>query len=158
MGTTSNYKSIGGVESVALYPAEAVVTALFSSEGCEVELSGCPIEVPLLDNASYYEESSHSKCGTTTISHLLHLVAERSDGEEWLDNSFLERASLEGVVAIISLCSGVRLLAGYSAQFGCEQPLRLDSVTASSGTSPHDTPSVALRLLSHDTDFSAKIL
>ena len=158
MRTTSNYKSIGGVESVALYPADAVATALFSSEGCEVELSGTPLEVPLLDDTSYYEECAHSKCGTTTISHLLHLVAERSDGEAWLDNHFLERASLEGVIAVVSLCSGVRLLAGYSAQFGCEQPLRLDSTTSSSGNSPHETPSVTLRLLSHDTDFSAKIL
>ena len=158
MRTTSNYKSIGGVESVALYPADAVTTALFSSDGCEVELSGTPLEVPLLDNVSYYEESAHSEFGTTAISHLLHLVAEGCDGEAWLDNHLLERASLEGVVAVVTLCSGVRLLVGYSAPFGCEQPLRLDSVTASSGTSPHDTPSVTLRLLSHDTDFSAKIL
>ena len=56
MGTTSNYKSIGGVESVALYPAEAVARALFSNEGCEVELLGTPVEVTLMEDASHYEE------------------------------------------------------------------------------------------------------
>ena len=58
MKTYSNYKPIGGVESVALYPAEAVVKALFSSEGCEVEFSSMPLEVALIDDASHYEEIS----------------------------------------------------------------------------------------------------
>ena len=54
MNMVATYKPVGGVESVALYPADAVVTALFSSDGCEVELSGIPIEVPLLEDCSQY--------------------------------------------------------------------------------------------------------
>ena len=158
MKTTSNYKSIGGVESVALYPADAVVKALFSSEGCEVELSGTPIEVALIEDSSHYEESSCLECGTTTVSHKLHLVAEMSDGERWRDEQFLERAFFEGFVAVVTLCSGVRMLVGYSARFTNEQPLRLDSITSASGSTPHETPSVTLRLVSRDTDFSAHIL
>ena len=50
MEATSSYKPIGGVESVALYPTDAVEWALFSANGCEVELSGSPIEVELLDS------------------------------------------------------------------------------------------------------------
>jgi hypothetical protein len=158
MKTTSNYKSIGGVESVALYPVDAVATALFSSEGCEVELLGSPIEVALMDDASHYEECSKWECGATTVSHQLHLVAEMSEGATWCNEQFLERAFFEGFVAVVTLASGVRLLVGYSALFANEQPLRLDSITSSSGSTPHETPSVTLRLVSHDTEFSAHIL
>lgn len=154
MKTTSNYKPVGGVESVALYPADAVVTALFSSDGCEVELSGVPIEVPLLEDCSQYEEKSHSERGSTSVSHLLHLVAERGYAQAWMENDFLEQATFEGFVAVISLCDGRHLLAGYSALLGNEQPLRLESLTSTSGKSLGDIPSVTLRLVAHDTDFS----
>ena len=158
MGWSSNYKPVGGVESVALYPTDAVTTALFSSDGCEVELSGTPIEVALLDDASLYEECSVIRHGATLVTHRLQLVAERSNAEQWLDNDFIEHASLEGFIAVISLCKGCKMLAGYSVEFGNEQSLRLESLTSSSGTTLHDTPSVTLRLISHDTEFSAKIL
>ena len=154
MKTISAYKPVGGVESVALYPTDAVVTALFSSDGCEVKLSGTPIEVPLLEDASRYEESSSFEHNVTSVSHLLCLVAERNHAKVWLDNNFLEQAAFEGFVAIISLCNGHRLLAGYSAQFGSEQPLRLEALISTSGNNLRETPSVTLRLISHDTEFS----
>ena len=143
---------------MALYPAQAVEAALFSSEGCEVELSGIPIKVALMDDASRYEERSECKNGVASITHLLHLVADRGDADKWLENDFVEQASLEGVVAVISLCNGHRLLAGYSAQFKGEQPLRLESLTSSSGSRLAETPTVTLRLISHDTEFSQEIL
>jgi hypothetical protein len=154
----SRSKPIGGVEGVALYPADAVTSALFSSEGCEVELSGVAVEVPLLDDSSYYTETSKTTNGVTRISHLLHLVADRNDATEWLTEEFIERAYFEGFVAVISLCSGRQLLAGYSALFENEQPLRLESLTHSSGSGPHEVPSVTLRLIAHDTAFSPNIL
>lgn len=153
-----NYKSVGGVESCSLYPTDAVTTALFSCEGCEIVLSGTPIEVPLLDDTSKYEECSQAEAGATITSHTLHLVAERNEAKQWFDNDFIEQAHTEGFVAIISLCDGRRLLAGYSAQFGNEQPLRLKSLTSTSGTSLNDTPSVTLQLISQDTEFSTEIL
>ena len=158
MNTNSNYKPVGGVESCALYPANAVVKALFSSEGCEVELSGSPLEVTLVEGASLYEERLNRERGATYVSHQLCLVAERNDSDEWLDSDFLERASFDGVVAIVSLCDGRRLLVGYSAPFESEHPLRLASLSSTSGNSPHDTPSVTLQLVSYDTEFSAPIL
>ena len=158
MKTHSNYKPVGGVESCALYPAEAVLTALFSSEGCEIELSGSPIDVPLWEEASQYEEVVNMERGAACISHRLRLVAERNDAAEWLDNRFLERASFDGLIAVVSLCDGRRLLVGYSAQFGNEHPLRLDSLASTSGNSLHETPSVTLQLVTNDTEFSAHIL
>jgi hypothetical protein len=154
----SRSKPIGGVESVALYPADAVVAALFSSEGCEVELSGIAVEVPLLEDSSYYTESTETIHGVARISHLLHLVADRNDATEWLTEEFLEKASFEGFIAVISLCSGRQLLAGYSALLENEQPLRLETLTSASGSNPHDIPSVTLRLIAHDTAFSPNIL
>ena len=154
----ANNKPIGGVESCSLYPADAVTTAMFSCDGVEIELSETPIEVTLLDDASKYEECAQSKLGATCVSHLLQLVAERNEAGRWLDNDFIERAYLNGLVAVVSLCDGRRLLAGYSALFGNEQPLRLENVISTSGSSLNETPSVTLRLVSQDTEFSREIL
>lgn len=151
-------KPIGGVEAAALYPADAVVSALFSSVGCEVELSGPAINIPLLEDCSYYEERAETTHGVTRISHRLHLVTDRNNAAEWLSDEFIERASFEGFVVVISLCDGRRLLAGYSALFENEQPVRLESLVSASGSNPHDTPSVTLRLISCDTAFSPNIL
>ena len=158
MKTDSNYKPVGGVESAALYPADAVMTALFSSEGCELELSGIPIEISLMEDKSRYEESIKVERGKSYVSHRLHLVADRNHADAWLDNRFLERASFEGLIAIVSLCDGRRLLVGYSAQFGNEHPLQLDALSSTSGSTLHETPSVTLQLISYDTDLSVYIL
>lgn len=158
METTSSYKPIGGVESVTLYPADAVEMALFSSNGCEVALRGETVSVELLDDASYYQEVAENREGAKRISHTLHLVADRAKGQRWLEEEFLERCAIEGVVAVIRLCDGRRLLGGYSAAFAAEQPLRLESATSTSGNSPRDIPTAILRLVSHDTAFSQVIL
>ena len=153
----SNYKPVGGVESCALYPAEAVQTALFSSEGCQATLSGKPVEVTLLDDASYYEEVAESRDGITKISHRLSLVADREDAAPWLDVGFLERASIEGFVAVVRLADGRSLLVGYSLNFGSEQPLHLQSMTSASGSKLRDMPAVTLLLTSCDTAFSCEM-
>lgn len=158
MGTTTSYKPIGGVESCTLYPADAVVAALFSSRGCEVELYGTPTEVALLDDASHYEESLENESGVVKVRHTLNLVADASLAQEWLEPRFLERCATEGVVAEVRLTSGRHILVGYSATFLNEQPLRLETLISTSGKSPKDHPTVTLRLLSHDTTLSCEIL
>lgn len=153
----SNYKPVGGVESCSLYPAEAVQTALFSSEGCQATLSGKPVEVMLLDDASHYEEVVESRDGVTKISHRLTLVAERGDAEPWLDIDFVERASIEGLVAVVGLADGRSVLVGHSLHFGSEQPLRLQTMTSASGSKLHEIPTVTLLLTSCDTEFSCEM-
>lgn len=155
---TANYKPVGGVESCTLYPADAVQRAIFSSEGCEVQLQGSCIEVELLEDSSRYEEEAKGGDGAMRVSHLLHLVADRDVAVEWLDTDFLERLSIEGAVAVIVLEDGRRLLAGYSSHLGNEQPLHLECLISSSGTTLHDKPTVTLRLVSYDTEFSHAIL
>ena len=158
MMMSPNYKPVGGVESCTLYPADAVTTALFSSDGCEVELGGTPIEVTLLEGASHYDETSVFNHGASSVSHSLHLVADRGESQQWLDDSFLERGAYDGFIAVIALNDGRRLLVGYSAHLGNEQPLRLEKISSASGSTLRETPSVALHLISHDTDFSPEIL
>ena len=158
MRTSSNYKPVGGVESCALYPDDSVVTAIFSSEGCTIKLEGSPVEVPLLDDASSYDESTLSKQGATSVLHSLRLVADRGCAEEWLEEEFLERAAFEGFVAIITLNDGRRLLAGYSSRLNAEQPLRLGKIVSTSGNALRETPSVTLELVSYDAEFSPEIL
>lgn len=153
-----NYKPVGGVESCTLYPADAVETVIFSSAGCEVQLCGEGIEVQLLEDSSHYEEETKVESGVVKISHLLHLVADRGEAEAWLNNDTLERLAIEGAVATVGLEDGRRLLVGYSPHFGNEQPLRLEGLVSTSGRSLHDKPSVTLRLISHDTEFSNEIL
>lgn len=155
----AEYKPVGGVESVALYPTDAVAVALFSSDGCEITLSSAsPVAVELLDDLSHYEEQAERRGGTTKICHRLTLVADREVAAEWCTPEFMERCAIEGIVAIISLCDGRRLLAGYSSQFGDEQPLRIEQLTSSSGERLQDMPTVTLQLVSHDTEFSQEIL
>ena len=153
-----NYKAVGGVEQVALYPTDAVTSALFSSRGCELTLASSPLVVELVDDGSHYEEEATNKDGATLVTHRLHLVADRSSAERWLEQDFLERAAVEGVVAVVTLCDGRRVVVGYSAHFGNEQPLRLDSLTSSSGEGAHDSPRVTLQLDSHDTEFSTELI
>ena len=88
----------------------------------------------------------------------VYLVADRGEAEAWLNNDTLERLAIEGAVATVGLEDGRRLLVGYSPHFGNEQPLRLEGLVSTSGRSLHDKPSVTLRLISHDTEFSNEIL
>ena len=154
----SNYKPVGGVKSVFLYPAEAISTILFSSEGCEVEFVDSPIEVELLEDKSSYEERVEVSKGQTKVVHTLRLVADRVKAEKWLETEFLERASLDGVVADVLLADNRRVVVGYSLLFGDEQPLRLESLISTSGSTPHDRPSVTLQLVSCDKEFACRII
>ncbi len=153
-----NFKPVGGVESVALYPANAVTAILFSSEGCEVSLSGSSIAVELEDDMSHYEEQLESRHGVIRIHHKLTLISNRDRAAKWLTAEFLEQASIEGVIAVVTLCDGRRLLVGYSSNFGEEQPLRLSSLISSSGSKLRENPTVTLQLVSCDTEFSQRIL
>lgn len=155
-----DYKPVGGVESVALYPADAVTQALFSQEGCEVEFRADAevVEVELIDDGSCFEEIVSSANGVVGVAHTLTLVARRCSAEEWLAPRFLERTAQDGVIAVVKLCDGRSLIVGYSQHFGDEQPLRLESVCVTSGKELLDTPIVTIRLVSHDAALAAERL
>ena len=158
MAAKCSYKPIGGVVSVLLYPSDSVGTALFSTEGCEVEFCKAAIEVELLDDSSYYEEKIENRGGILRVSHTLHLKANRLIAEQWTDNDFLEQAATDGLIADVKMNDGRHLLVGYSKNYGDEQPLRLEYLISSSGTSPSEQPTTILQLVSMDTEFSQEIL
>lgn len=153
----TSYKPVGGVESCTLYPADAVESAIFSVEGCKVELatsSSEVVDVELVDDASLYEEEVVVDCGIVKVAHRLTLVAHRNSAAPWLDADFLNRAASEGVIAIIRLVDGRELIAGYSQRFADEQPLLLNGMVVTSKRRIADTPTATLQLVSFDTDFS----
>lgn len=154
----SSYKPVGGVKRVLLYPTEAIKKVLFSKKGCEVEYSAAPIEVELMEDKSSFEERAEAVKGQTRITHILQLVSDRAKGEEWLKPDFLEMISIDGAVADVELADNRHLLVGYSTTFGNEQPLRLESLSSSSGSTLHDKPTLTLRLVSHDIAFSCEIV
>ncbi len=153
-----DFKPVGGVVRVLLYPADSVKKALFSSEGCQVQFAVRPIELELLEDRSSYEERAESSKGQTKVAHILSAVSDRDMARRWLESDFLEQASIEGLIAQVILADGRRLLAGYSSLFEAEQPLRLESLTSTSGVALCDRPSVTLRLVSYDTEFSCEVL
>lgn len=153
-----NYKPVGGVKRVLLYPADSVETAIFSSKGCQIQFSEAPLEVELLEDKSSYEERTEVSNGVTKVVHLLQIVADRDMAKTWFEFDFLERLSIDGAIAVIMLADGRSLLAGYSSLFGDEQPLRLESLSSTSGSTLHDRPSVALQLVSCDTEFSCRVI
>lgn len=154
----TNYKPVGGVESCALYATDAVAAALFSGSECSVSFSAEPLVVELLDDASHYIEEVTNDTGGHSVKHTLTLVADHAKGGAWLDEEFVERATSQGVVAVVRLCSGRELLVGYSAHLADEQPLLLASLSLSSGCKLLDTPQITLTLVSHDTELSHEIV
>lgn len=156
--TTSHYKPIGGVAGASLYPANAVESVVFEGDRCEVIFSEDGVGVELIDDASSYEEQVYSKQGALLVEHRLTLVAERNRGLAWLSGEWQERAATEGVIAVVELCDGRKLLVGYSSLFGAEQTLHLDSLLVSSGQKLLDTPRLTLQLVSYDTELSCEMV
>ena len=152
------HKPIGGVASVRLYPAEAVESVIFLDGGCRLALSTEGVEVELVDDKSIYEEQLNNKGGSLLVEHRLRLVAERNQASVWLDREWQERLATEGMVAVVELNDGRKLLVGYSEEFGDEQPLYLSSLVSSSGEELLDSPRLTLQLVSCDTRLSCEII
>ena len=66
-------------------------------------------------------------------------------------------AETEGLIALVTMASGERLLAGWSARFGTSQPLRPGSFAMESGIKPLDGTPAVLTLASEDTDPAAEL-
>lgn len=156
----SGYKPIGGVVFVKLYPADAVTSAEFSDEGVRLEVEeGCNcVEVELVDDRSSLEDSVESRSGVLLVKHQLELIALRNSAAAWLEREFLEMCATVGVVAVVEMTCGRKVVVGVSESFLTEQPLRLDSLTSLSGRSPLDAPLVHLRLVSQDCSLAGEFV
>lgn len=153
-------KPAGGIEAVALTPAGNLLRAAAAADG-ELEVAlrdeGLLIEMPLLEERSTYTERTDTQAGPPRVRHTLTLALSREEAQRLFDPAFRRTATTEGFIAIVTAASGERLLAGWSARMGSEQPLRLDALQNESGAKPIDGTAVLLTLTSEDADPAVEI-
>lgn len=144
MTGNTRYKPVGGVAHVELFAVQGFARV-------EDMVQGAGLTIALMDDGSHYDEHISSDHLPVSVQHTLTLCAPRSQASAWFDSDFLAHASAEGVVARIALCSGEKMMIGWSPKFGFEQALRLRSLQFHSGDRPQQTPTVELTLCSCDT-------
>ena len=147
-------KKRGGVESIALVPAGHITNVEFEDGKCiaitldeGAEFSG----FTLREGEACYTEESASGPGPALIVHTLVFALEMMDGASASVVEALCRNSMDGLVAVVSLADGTRLMAGCSPRFGTAYPLRVGEVSSTSGRKAGDTPQRKLVLVSRDT-------
>lgn len=134
-----SYKPVGGVRSVSLHTANTVG---INKEGLVVELA---------EDRSSYHQRLRVDDGVLLVEHTLTLVAYVDNAAPWLEQSFIDRTILEGVVAKVTLNSGEQKSVGHSDKMLFEQPMRLRSVEIDSARSAAEIPTVKIVLYSEDT-------
>ena len=127
-----DYKPVGGVRSVTLYAADTV--------------GGVLAEVELIDDSSTYKEVLTAGKGCGVVKHTLVLKALYGSAAAWLSGECIEKATLVGVVARVTLNDLRQVTVGYSEALKFEQPLRLKSLEVDSKHSVGQTPTVTLEL------------
>ena len=108
--------------------------------------------LPLAEQRSSYTELSDTQAGPQRVRHTLKLVVSREAARTLFGPAFRHTAATEGLIATVTAASGERLLIGWSARLGREQPLRLGSVSNESGVKPLDGTPVVVTLTCEDTD------
>ena len=99
--------------------------------------------LPLAEQRSSYAERLDTDAGPQRMRHTLTLVVGRETFRKAFTPALRRAAETEGLIALVTMASGERLLAGWSARFGTSQPL-------------DGTPAV-LTLTSEDTDPAAEL-
>ncbi len=154
MNTENRQLPVGGVERAVLHPATSVVGFSFRRGACSCTFADDGFEVPLCDDRSLFEERLEAASPPASVRHTLTLVAERTLASLWSTATFCGQALLEGFVAEVYLADGRTLIVGLSEALGAEQPLRLASLTHSSGLRRSQTPTLTLTLTSEDVEFA----
>lgn len=142
-------KHLGGVESIRLVSAvdiEAVeydtTQRLFS--GLRLREGSDFAEVLFADGGACFEERVEAD---GTVSHHLSF---RMQGLEREAADRLRGLSVDGVVAVVGLPEGEKLLVGYSPEAAADYPLRLSLAVLSSAQSRVQRASTTLTLSSTD--------
>ncbi len=143
----------GGITSITVVDADAGLGVVFSSEGVSVTLpSDTALSVKPVEDSAEWSEQLTLVDGTKRVSHRLkfRLLANHPIVA-------LLRNAKSGVVAVVEMRGGVRLLAGCSSHFGLERPLRVESLGVTSGRTRIDTPCCEVSLMSIDDAFAATL-
>ncbi len=149
-------KPAGGVTTVELVPAAGFTGVQYHRDG--EYFSGVETSEPFAayvfreDRADYSEEAS-ADAGQLLVKHRLSMEFPAGPAARRAVDELSGRGA-SGLVALITMGSGERLIAGYSSRFGKLYPLRIARVSSVSGSRPSDFPAVTVVLESTDAEYS----
>ena len=156
MAASTPRKPAGGVAAVTVTPAGNLLRAAVAADG-RAEAIFRDTALPLAEQRSSYAERLDTDAGPQRVRHTLTLVVGREAFRKAFTPALRRAAETEGLIALVTMASGERLLAGWSARFGTSQPLRPDSFAMESGIKPLDGTPAVLTLASEDTDPAAEL-
>ena len=155
MADSTPRKPAGGVAAVTVTPAGNLLRAAVAADGRAEAIFRDATQLtalPLAEQRSSYAERLDTDAGPQRMRHTLTLVVGRETFRKAFTPALRRAAETEGLIALVTMASGERLLAGWSARFGTSQPLRPDSFAMESGIKPLDGTPAVLTLTSEDTD------
>ncbi len=136
MESTQNYESMGGVTAVVLYPIETPLAELGALEETTDDITSYSIE--LAEEGSKYLEEWLVQGGRMAVQHTLTFVTHHDYSP--FSQRERERAVRQGMVADVTLSSGITIRLGATTVDETQYPLRLKSVTADSGDEAIEIP------------------
>ena len=159
MADSTPRKPAGGVAAVTVTPAGNLLRAVAADGRAEAIFRDATqlTALPLAEQRSSYAERLDTDAGPQRVRHTLTLVVGRETFRKAFTPALRRAAETEGLIALVTMASGERLLAGWSARFGTSQPLRPDSFAMESGIKPLDGTPAVLTLTSEDTDPAAEL-
>ena len=160
MADSTPRKPAGGVAAVTVTPAGNLLRAAVAADGRAEAIFRDATQLtalPLAEQRSSYAERLDTDAGPQRMRHTLTLVVGRETFRKAFTPALRRAAETEGLIALVTMASGERLLAGWSARFGTSQPLRPDSFAMESGIKPLDGTPAVLTLTSEDTDPAAEL-
>ena len=153
MADSTPRKPAGGVAAVTVTPAGNLLRAAVAADGRAEAIFRDATQLTALPLA----ERLDTDAGPQRMRHTLTLVVGRETFRKAFTPALRRAAETEGLIALVTMASGERLLAGWSARFGTSQPLRPDSFAMESGIKPLDGTPAVLTLTSEDTDPAAEL-
>ena len=160
MAASTPRKPAGGVAAVTVTPAGNLLRAAVAADGRAEAIFRDATQLtalPLAEQRSSYAERLDTDAGPQRVRHTLTLVVGCEAFRKAFTPALRRAAETEGLIALVTMASGERLLAGWSARFGTSQPLRPGSFAMESGIKPLDGTPAVLTLASEDTDPAAEL-
>ncbi len=150
----------GGVAGVSLVPAGSFAGAVGNSSGdgfVSFEASEDTVEYVFREDRAHYSETLSGEDLQPLVRHTLVMEFPAGRAACRATTELVERSG-EGFVAIVTMASGERVVAGWSVRFGAGYPLRVAKVLRDQGSVPADFPVITLTLESVDADFSKGLI
>lgn len=160
-GFNDDFCGPGGVASIYLMECRFAPAPEVDPEDGSCSLPGAAAAGRLTefsaeeDSASYTETALETPHGMSVTHRLEFRIADLSPASRRALGEILSSPS--GVVALVELRGGSRLLAGWSERFGFTRPLRPAAVTSASGSTPGQRAGRTIILESVDTEAARNV-